>query len=71
MARALISDIIVYYPEKHQEGLKNGTLRELFRDEIKKSYEEYVDQMGKEFADSTTHFQEALNDVLAQGKRLF
>jgi hypothetical protein len=71
LARALISDIIVYYPEKHQEGLKNGTLRELFRDEIKKSYEEYVDQMGKEFADSTTHFQEALNDVLAQGKRLF
>ena len=71
LARALVSDIVAYFPEKHQEGVRNGTLRELFREEIKKSYEEYVDQMGKEFSDSTTHFQDALNDVLAQGKKLF
>jgi hypothetical protein len=66
-----VSDIIVYFPEKHQEGLRNGTLRELFREEIKKSYEEYVEQMGAEFAESTTHFQDALNDVLAGGKKVF
>ncbi len=71
LARALVSDIVAYFPEKHQEGVRNGTLRELFREEIKKSYEEYMDQMGKEFADSTTHFQDALNDVLAQGKKVF
>ena len=71
LARALISDIIAYFPEKHQDGLRNGTLKTLFREEIKKSYEEYVDQMGKEFAESTTHFQDALNDVLAGGKRIF
>ncbi|MFN2397101.1 MAG: hypothetical protein ABR543_00430 [Gemmatimonadaceae bacterium] len=71
LARALISDIIVYYPQKHQQGLRDGTLKELFREEIKKSYEEYVDQMGKEFAESTSHFQDALNDVFAGGKRMF
>jgi hypothetical protein len=71
LARALVSDIVAYFPEKHQEGLRNGSLRELFREEIKKSYEEYVEQMGKEFSDSTTHFQDALNDVLAQGQRVF
>jgi hypothetical protein len=71
LARALVSDIVAYFPEKHQEGVKNGTLRELFREEIKKSYEEYMDQMGKEFADSTTHFQDALNDVLAHGAKVF
>ncbi len=71
LARALVSDIVAYFPEKHQEGVRNGTLRELFREEIKKSYEEYMDQMGKEFADSTTHFQDALNDVLAQGAKVF
>jgi len=27
--------------------------------------------MGKDFAESTTHFQDALNDVLAQGQRVF
>ncbi|HEY9478456.1 MAG TPA: hypothetical protein VIP79_00135, partial [Gemmatimonadaceae bacterium] len=71
LARALVSDIIVYFPDKHREGLRAGTLRELFREEIKKSYEEYVDQMGRDFAESTTHFQDALNDVLAKGSKVF
>jgi hypothetical protein len=71
LARALVSDIVAYFPQKREEGLRNGTLKQLFREEIKKSYEEYVDQMGKEFAEATTHFQDALNEVLAGGKKLF
>jgi hypothetical protein len=71
LARALISDLVTYYPQRRDEGKRDGTLRELFREEIKKSYEEYVEQVGKEFADSTTHFQEALNDILAGGEKLF
>ena len=71
LARALVSDICVYFPQKRDEGIRDGTLKQLFREEIKKSYEEYVDQIGREFADSTTHFQDALNDVLAGGKKLF
>lgn len=71
LARALVSDIVAYYPQKREEGARNGTLKQLFREEIKKSYEEYVDQVGKEFAETTTHFQEALNDVLAGGKKVF
>jgi predicted Zn finger-like uncharacterized protein len=71
LARALVSDIVAYHPARHAEGLRDGTLKTLFRDEIKKSYEEYVDQVGRDFAGSTTHFQDALNDVLASGKRLF
>jgi hypothetical protein len=42
LARALVSDMVAYYPAKHSEGLQRGTLKELFREEIKKSYEEYV-----------------------------
>lgn len=71
LARALVSDIVAYHPARHAEGLREGTLKTLFRDEIKKSYEEYVDQVGRDFATSTTHFQDALNDVLAGGKKLF
>ena len=71
LARALVSDIVAYHPQKRDEGLKNGTLKQLLREEIKKSYEEYTDQVGKEFAESTSHFQDALNDVLAGGKKLF
>jgi hypothetical protein len=71
LARALVSDICAYFPQKREEGIRDGTLKQLFREEIKKSYEEYVDQIGREFAESTTHFQDALNDVLAGGKKLF
>jgi hypothetical protein len=71
LARALVSDMIAYQPGKREEGLANGTLKQIFREEIKKSFEEYVDQIGKEFADSTTHFQDALNDLLAGGQKMF
>lgn len=71
LARALVSDMVAYYPAKHAEGLEKGTLKELFRDEIKKSYEEYMAQVGADFARSTTHFQESLNEVLGAGKKIF
>ena len=71
LARALVSDIVAYFPQKKEEGLRDGTLKQLFREEIKKSYEEYVEQIGREFAETTKHFQDALNDVLAGGKKLF
>jgi hypothetical protein len=71
LARALVSDLVAYHPRKREEGLAQGTLRQLFREDIKKSYEEYVEQVGREIAESTPHFQEALNDILAGGQRLF
>jgi hypothetical protein len=71
LARALVSDMIAYQPQRREEGLRDGTLKEIFREEIKKSYEEYVEQIGKEFAESTTHFQDALNDLLAGGQKMF
>jgi hypothetical protein len=71
LARALVSDIVVYHPAKRQEGLRDGTLKQLFDEEIKKSWEEYADQVGKDVADSTPYFREALNEILADGKQLF
>jgi hypothetical protein len=71
LARALVSDLISYFPQKKEEGLRDGTLKQLFKEEIKKSYQEYVDQIGKEFAETTAHFQDALNDILANGQQVF
>jgi predicted Zn finger-like uncharacterized protein len=71
LARALVSDMVAYHPSKREDGLRGGTLKQLFREEIKKSYEEYVEQVGREFAESSTHFQDALNDVLAGGRKIF
>lgn len=71
LARALISDLITYFPQKRDQGLREGTLKQFFKEEIQKSYEEYVSQVGKEFAESTSHFNDALNDILAGGQRIF
>ncbi|GJG87555.1 hypothetical protein tb265_27360 [Gemmatimonadetes bacterium T265] len=71
LARALVSDLVAYNPQKREQGLRDGTLRQLFRDEIRKSWDEYVEQVGASVAESTPHFQDALNDVLAGGRRVF
>jgi predicted Zn finger-like uncharacterized protein len=71
LARALVSDLIAYHPQKREEGLRAGTLKQLFRDEIRKSWEEYVEQVGVQVAESTPHFQDALNDLLAGGRKVF
>ncbi|MEQ1690306.1 MAG: zinc-ribbon domain-containing protein [Gemmatimonas sp.] len=71
LARALVSDLVAYHPQKREEGLRDGTLRQLFREDIKKSYEEYVEQVGRETAENSPHFQEALNEILGSGRKLF
>jgi hypothetical protein len=71
LARALVSDMVAYQPQKREEAMRNGTLKQIFREEIKKSYEEYLDQVGKEFAEGTSHFQDALNEILAGGQKMF
>jgi predicted Zn finger-like uncharacterized protein len=71
LARVLVSDIIAYYPEKHAEALLRGTVKEDFAEEVEKSRKEYVDQVGREMADSTPYFREALNEVLARGGHVY
>lgn len=71
LARALVSDLVAYHPAKRDEGLRDGTLRQLFREDIKKSYEEYVEQVGRDVAEGSPHFQEALNEILGGGRKLF
>jgi len=63
--------MIVYQPEKRQQALKAGTLKQAFEEEIKKSWDEYVDQVGADMANSTPFFNEALNDILAGGQKIF
>lgn len=71
LARALVSDIVAYYPDRLERSRAAGTLREEFREEILKSWEEYALQVGADFARETDHFQTALNDILARGEQVF
>src|SRR5690606_4920637 len=71
IARALVSDIVVDNREPRDRALQHGTLRTELREEILKSWEEYVAQVGEEIAKSTPYFRDALNAILAEGKRVF
>jgi len=71
LARVLVSDMITYNPDRHAQALTRGTLADDFEDEIAKSWEEYVDQVGRDMAESTDYWTNALNDVLARGRKLF
>ncbi len=71
LARALISDLAAYHPERQEQGIREGRLKELFREELKRSWQEYVEQVGLEVARSTPWFREALNEILARGNQVF
>jgi NAD dependent epimerase/dehydratase family enzyme len=71
LARALVSDMIVYQPDKRQKALKEGNLKQAFQEEIKKSWEEYAQQVGEDLAKSTPFFTDALNEILAGGQKVF
>jgi predicted Zn finger-like uncharacterized protein len=71
LARALVSDIVTYHPERRDRAVEEGTVKREFMEEIKKSWEEYVAQVGPEMARSTPHFRDALNEILAKGQSVF
>jgi predicted Zn finger-like uncharacterized protein len=71
LARAIVSDIVAYHPDRRDRSLSEGTLRTEFRDEIMKSWDEYVAQVGLPMAKSTPYFRDALNMILAKGQQLF
>ena len=71
LARALVSDLVVYNTARRDTALKAGTLKEEFAEEIRKSFEEYELQIGKELSGSTTYFNDALNEILAGGQKVY
>lgn len=71
LARVLVSDIITYNPDRHQTALERNSLHADFEDEIRKSWAEYVEQVGSEIAESTPYWFDALNEILARGEKVF
>lgn len=71
LARALVSDIKFYNRERWARSRDAGTLRKDFREEILKSWDEYVEQVGEPMAKRTPFFRDALNDILAEGQHVF
>jgi predicted Zn finger-like uncharacterized protein len=71
LARALVSDILVYNRESRDRALTEGNLIQALGPEIKKSWELYKERVTPEVANSTSHFRDALNEILAEGQKVF
>jgi hypothetical protein len=67
LARVLVSDIVLYNPDRHRAALNTGRAREEFAEEIQKSWVEYVEQVGEEVATGTSFFNDALTEILEGG----
>jgi len=57
--------------DQRDKALEEGNLLEALGAEIKKSWELYKEKVGEETANGTTHFRDALNEILADGERIF
>ena len=71
LARALVSDIMVYNRDLYDRAKADGNLLEALGSEIKKSWELYKEKVTPEVANSTNHFRDALNEILADGENIF
>ena len=71
LARVLASDIAIYNRDKKERGIREGNLVAMLGYEIKKSWEIYKERVGSDFANSTPYFRDALNEMLAEGKKIF
>ncbi|MFT5232277.1 MAG: putative Zn finger-like uncharacterized protein [Candidatus Krumholzibacteriia bacterium] len=71
LARALVSDIMVYNKDLYETAKAENNLLEALGAEIKKSWELYKQKVTPEVANSTDHFRNALNEILADGEKVF
>jgi len=71
LARILASDMVAYDPARHAMALESGSLPSEFAEDIRRSWDAYVRRVGDELATRTSYFDDALNDILARGRRIF
>jgi predicted Zn finger-like uncharacterized protein len=71
LARVFASDILEYNREKRDQGLARGDLMTVLGPEIKKAWEAYKGKIGSEVVESSGYFRDALNEILADGQKVF
>ncbi len=71
LARVLVKDIVLYHTDRVEEGLEKGNLIDTVGDEIKKSWQYYKSEIPEGIVNSTDYFKDALNQILAKGRKIF
>ena len=63
-ARAIVSDVAIYNPEKIKEGITNDNIFEVLEEEIEEGRELYRTLVSPEILENHNFFDLALVDVL-------
>lgn len=71
LARVFVSDILIYNQEKRDQALSEGNLMTALGSEIKKAWEAYKAKVGSDVVESNDYFRNALNEILADGQKVF
>ncbi len=64
LARAIVSDILLYNKEKIRKGIEEDNLFEVLREELEEGQELYNKRVSPELRASTDFFERAIVDVL-------
>jgi predicted Zn finger-like uncharacterized protein len=68
LARALISDILVYHRDRRDAALADGRLLVEFADEIGAAWTSYKSQLDDDGLAYASQFRDAINEILAGGE---
>lgn len=64
LARAIASDLSIYYQQKIQEGLENDNLFEVLEEELKEGRDLFRARVADELIDTTNIFEKAIIDII-------
>lgn len=67
-ARIIISDIALYNQREVEEGVRNGTIYEMLRDEIGEGQKLYEGRVPPEIVSSTDYYREAIDEFINKRK---
>ena len=65
-ARAIVSDVLVYNPEKLKQGIENDNVFDVLAEAIEEGRELYNSQIDPDLLSSTNFYDLALVDVLVK-----
>jgi hypothetical protein len=68
LARIIISDIALYNQRAVEEGVRNGTIHDVLRDEIQEGKKLYERRVPAEIVSSTDYYREAIDGFARKRK---
>jgi CheY-like chemotaxis protein len=68
LARIIISDIALYNQRAVEEGVRNGSLYDVLRDEIEEGRKLYEGRVPSDIASSTDYYREAIDEFVRKRK---